>query len=350
MENYLAINCGSTSLKYKLFDGQEREIKAGNFELGSKEEIEKVLKNVLREIGDLRDVKAVGHRVVHGGEKFQQAVLIDEEKLTELKELNPLAPLHNPYNIAGIEAVASFLPEIPQVAVFDTAFYADLPEVARTYALPAEVNKRLGIRRFGFHGISHRYAAEEAARELGLRPDKINLISCHLGGGWSVTAVKKGKPVDTSMGFTPLEGLVMMTRAGDLDAGLVIELIRRSGHDLKHQAYEEVYDLLNHSSGLKGLSGSGNYLELLKETSRGNQKAKLAFDLAVYRLSKYIASYWAVLGGEVDAIVFTGAIGAGDPLTRKQTMLKLKCLGEIKVLPIKANEELGIIREVKRLL
>lgn len=367
MSNILIINSGSTSIKYKLFDENENEIKGGEF--AGVDNHEKAIKNILREAGEWANIAAVGHRVVHGGDAFSSPVLVDEKVMEKLEAFNCLAPLHNPYNLAGIKAVKNYLPEIKQIAVFDTAFYADLPEVAREYALPEEIREKYKIRRFGFHGISHRFAMEEAARELGKPVDKIhpmksrlsggsqsefygvNLISCHLGGGWSVTAVKNGKAIDTSMGWTPMEGLIMMTRAGDLDPGIVIELIKRSPSYLGDEKCEEVYDLLNHKSGIKGLAGGINdYQKLLRELTLGNKKAKLAFDSAIYRLSKYIAAYWAVLGGKVDAVVFTGAIGAGNPITRNEVMRKLKCLGDIPALAVKTNEELAIMREVKNII
>ncbi len=343
----LVINSGSTSLKYKLFNDNEKEIKQGYFT--EIKDMEQALKNALREISDLREIKAVGHRVVHGGNRFIKPTLVDDTVLSELEKFSDLAPLHNPYNITGVKAARNFLPDIPQIAVFDTAFFADLPEVARTYALPVKIIQKHKIKRYGFHGISHEFVMQEATHQLKIKISKINLISCHLGGGWSVTAVKNGKPVDTSMGWTPLEGLVMMTRAGDLDPGIVVELFKKSPGYLEDEKIEDVYNLLNHESGLKGLSGGSiNYQDLLKEMSFGNKEAKLAFDVAVYRLAKYIGSYWAVLQGKVDAIVFTGAIGAGNPITRNAVMAKLKFLGDISVLAIKTNEELMIAREVRR--
>ncbi len=348
----LVINSGSTSLKYKLFDDNEKEIKQGYFT--EIKDIEQALKNVLREIGDLREIKAVGHRVVHGGDRLIKPTLVDDAVLSELVPLSGisgLAPLHNPYNIAGIKAARDFLPNIPQVAVFDTAFFADLPAVARTYALPIQIIQKHKIKRYGFHGISHQFVMQEAAHQLKIKISKINLISCHLGGGWSAVAVKNGKPVDTSMGWTPLEGLVMMTRAGDLDPGIVVELFKKSTGYLADEKSEDIYNLLNHESGLKGLSGgSANYQDLLKEMSFGNKDAKLAFDVAIYRLAKYIGSYWTVLQGKVDAMVFTGAIGAGNPITRNAVMAKLKFLEDIPVLVIKTNEELMIAREVRLLV
>jgi acetate kinase len=352
MSNILVINSGSTSLKYKLFDEKEKEIKAGK--LINIDNTEKAVKSVLKEIGNLQDLVAVGHRVVHGGDKFFKPILVDDEVLGKLEEFNELAPLHNPYNLAGIRSVAGFLPDIPQVAVFDTAFYYDLPEVARTYALPKVLLEKYKIRKYGFHGISHQYAMEDAAKKLKKKVDKINLISCHLGGGWSATAIKKGKPVDTSMGWTPMEGLVMMTRAGDIDPGIVIELLKvkeiESPVGDTISKVDEIYDLLNHKAGIKGLTGLDNFQDVLKETSLGYADAKLAFDLAIYKLVKYIGAYWTVLEGQVDAIVFTGAIGAGNPMTRNAVMKKLKFLGDTPVVAVKTNEELAIMREVRNII
>jgi len=366
----LVINSGSTSLKYKLFNDNEKEVKQGY--LTEIKDIERALKNALREIGDLREIKAVGHRVVHGGDRFIMPTLVDDAVLSELEKFNDLAPLHNPYNIAGIKAARDFLPNIPQIAVFDTAFFADLPEVARTYALPVQVIQKHKIKRYGFHGISHQFVAQEAARQLNIEINKINLISCHLGGGWSIIVIKNGKPIDTSMGWTPMEGLVMMTMAGDLDPGIVVELFKKSARAeeakpiIEGEVYKprlqlsacdntdvikNVYNLLNYESGLKGLSGgSANYQDLLKEMSFGNNDAKLAFDVAIYRLAKYIGAYWSVLQGNVDAIIFTGAIGAGNPITRNAVIAKLKFLGDIPVLTIKTNEELMIAREARRVI
>ena len=342
----LVINSGSTSLKYKLFD-DEKEIKSGNFNNVSN--LDLTIKNVLREIGDLRDLKVVGHRVVHGGDKFREPVLFDDKILKELEELNDLAPLHNPYNLAGIKSVLSFLPDIPQVAVFDTAFFSDLPEVARTYALPKELIEEYKIKRFGFHGISYDYVTSEACKILNKKINKINLIACHLGGGWSISAIKDGKAVDTSMGWTPLEGLVMMTRSGDLDPGIILKLLKITPGYITEEKVDEFYDLLNNESGIKGISGIDNFKDLLKNVSSGNKEAKLAFDIAVYKLVKYIGAYFAVLEGKVDAIVFTGGIGAGNPMTKNSVMEKLKFLGKIPVLSIKTNEELVIARKAKDL-
>lgn len=349
MSNILSINSGSTSFKYKLFDEKEKEIKQGNFE--NVADLKTTIKKALKEIADFRNVIAVGHRVVHGGEKYNKPILINNEILKELEGFNELAPLHNPYNLLGIKEIKEYLPDILQIAVFDTAFYFNLPEVARIYALPIQITEKYKIKRFGFHGISHQFAMQETAKQLKKEFNKLNLITCHLGGGWSITAIKKGQAIDTSMGYTPLEGLVMMTRAGDLDPGIIIELLKKSSKFLGEEKCEEVCQLLNNESGIKGLSGGINdYQELLKEISFSNQDARKAMDIAIYRLVKYIGAYWTILEGQVDAIVFTGAIGAGNPITRNQVMKSLKFLGNIPVLAIKSNEELMIAREVKEII
>ncbi|MDP2708630.1 MAG: acetate kinase [bacterium] len=344
----LVINSGSTSIKYKLFADDEKEIKQGNLE--SVSDHLSGLKQILRQIGDLRDLAAVGHRVVHGGDKFIKPLDISEENFLELEKYNELAPLHNPYNLAGIRAAMEYLPRIKQVAVFDTAFFADLPETARRYALPAELAERYKLYRYGFHGLSHQYIAQAAAGELKIAVNKINLISCHLGGGWSVAAIKAGKPIDISMGWTPLEGLVMMTRTGDLDPGIVLGLLKLLPGEINEEKINRLENILNRRSGIKGLAGVDNFLELIKKMSLGDEEAKLAFDIAVSRLVKYIGAYFTELEGRVDAIVFTGAIGAGNPLTRNRAMAKLKCLGKLPMLAIKTNEELMIMREVNKLI
>jgi len=344
----LVINSGSTSLKYKLFSTDEKELRQGNLE-NIRDQLT-ALKAVLRQIGDLRDLTAVGHRVVHGGPKFFQPLLLDEKNLAELEKFNGLAPLHNPFNLAGIKAAIEYLPGVKQAAVFDTAFYANLPAVAKIYALPAEVSEKYQIRRYGFHGLSHKFVLLEAAKRLKKDVGKINLISCHLGGGCSITAVKNGSPVDTSMGLTPLEGLVMMTRAGDLDAGVIFELLKNLPGEINQGKVNFLYRLLNDDSGIKGLTGLVDFQKFLAGVSLGDRDCQLAFELFVNRLVKYIGAYWLELEGRLDAIVFTGAIGAGNPLTRNTVMKKIKCLGEAPMLAIKTDEELMIMREVRELI
>ncbi|MFH0955694.1 MAG: acetate/propionate family kinase [Candidatus Falkowbacteria bacterium] len=344
----LVINSGSTSIKYKLFSDDEEEIKQGN--IANVTGHQAALKQTLRDVGGLQNLKAVGHRVVHGGHKFSKPLLIGQDNFLELEQFNNLAPLHNPYNLAGIKAAMEYLPQIKQVAVFDTAFYANLPEISKIYALPSEISEKYKIYRYGFHGTSHKYALEESAKLLKTEISKVNLISCHLGGGWSITAIKSGQPIDTSMGLTPLEGLVMMTRAGDIDPGIIFKLLAEMPEEINQAKVERLYDLLNKQSGIKGLSGVNDFQELLKMVSLGNKEANLAFDLSINRLIKYIGAYWTELEGKVQAIVFTGSIGSGNPMTRNQVMKKIKCLGKLPMLVIKTDEELMIAREVKEFL
>ena len=344
----LAINSGSTSVKYKLFADDEREIKQGSVE--NVKDHSTTIKLVLREIGDLRDLAAVGHRVVHGGHKFLKPLLINEGNLIELEQVNNLAPLHNPYNLAGIKAAIAYLPQAKQVAVFDTAFFSDLPDTAKFYALPLELMKKYDIHRYGFHGISHKFITAEAAKLLQKKVNQVNLISCHLGGGWSIAAIKNGKPIETSMGFTPLEGLVMISRSGDLDPGIIFKLLEVMPGEVNQAKVDQLYDILNKHSGIKGLSGLTDYQKLLANVSLGNREAGLAFDLAINRLVKYIGAYFTILEGQAEAIVFTGSVGSGNPVTRNQVMKKIKCLGRLPMLTIKTDEELMIAREVKELI
>lgn len=344
----LVINSGSTSVKYKLFADDESEIKRGCLE-NIKDHLT-ALKLILRQIGDLRDLTAVGHRVVHGGPKFFQPLLISEKNLAELEQYNDLAPLHNPYNLAGVKAAFEYLPQARQVAVFDTAFYRGLPATAKSYALPAELTEKYQIHRYGFHGLSHKFAMLESARLLNRPVNKINLITCHLGGGSSITAIKNGAPFDTSMGATPLEGLVMMTRAGDLDPGIIFELLKAMPGEINQGKIDQLYDLLNKQSGIKGLTGIDDYQKFLAGVSSGQASANLAFDLLINRLVKYIGAYWTLLEGRAEALVFTGRVGAGNPLTRNTVKKKIACLGDLLMLVVKADEELMIMREVKKLI
>ncbi len=341
----LVLNAGSTSLKYKLFDGKLKVIQQGRYnQLSEKADSHLgAFRKILREIGDLTDIKIVGHRVVHGGGKFFQPILINDENLEELKEFNHLAPLHNPYSLQVLESARVYLSHAPQLAVFDTAFFISLPFKAKIYALPLEYYEKYHIQRFGFHGISHQYAAEQAADKLKRKLSAINLITCHLGGGCSVTAIERGRAIDTSMGFTPLDGLVMMTRSGSIDPGLIFYL-----HQDLNMPLLEVYDLLNNQSGIKGLFGSQDFKKLLRAVKRGNKKAKLAFEIFTYQIQKYIGAYHSILG-KVDAIVFTGAIGSGDPYTRKK-ICQLEILNKTKILTVLADEEKMIAVECQKLL
>jgi acetate kinase len=357
MPSILSINSGSTSIKYKLFDVEKKSLslsKEGLFE--NVTDYDDAVKRILRSVGNLPDIAGVVHRVVHGGGLFSEPVVINGKVLEKLESLNFLAPLHNPFNLLGINSMQGFLPDVPQIAVFDTAFYSKLPDVAKYYPIPRELIEKYGIFRYGFHGTSHEYAMHEAAADLKIDVKKINLITCHLGGGWSITVIKKGVTVDTSMGYTPMEGLMMMTRSGDIDPGAIFELLRIASGIGEEEAGEsevinEVKDMLNHDSGIRGISGGVNdYQELLKQVSLGNSKAKLAFDMATYRLVKYIGAYTAILDGKLDALVFTGRIGAGNPMTRNEVMNKLKYLGNIPSLAIEPNEELMMARKALELL
>ncbi|NQU78042.1 acetate/propionate family kinase [Candidatus Falkowbacteria bacterium] len=341
MRSILTINSGSTSLKYKLIDLDDFRIMAEN-NLQGIESHSEAFKRTLREVGNLSAVKVVGHRVVHGGDEFFEPVEITKEVLKKIESYSNLAPLHNPYNLAGVRASNEFIPNIPDFAVFDTAFYRDLPDRAKIYGLPYEFYKEHGIRRFGFHGISHKYVAMEAAKELKKELKDLNLVTCHLGGGVSITAIKKGKAIDTSMGFTPMEGPMMMTRCGDIDPGVVLKL----KDSLNGNDKGMVGRILNKASGIKGISGIDDFLTLLEAVGNGDERAKLAFEIYTYRIEKYIGGYLAILGG-ADALVFTGQVGAGKATTRNKITKDLdKILGRTKVLTIETDEELMIAKEI----
>jgi acetate kinase len=260
----------------------------------------------------MSEIGAVGHRVVHGGEEFTGSVIIDEKVIASIKKFADLAPLHNPPNLAGILAAQHHLPNAKQIACFDTAFHATIPKVAYMYALPYELYEKFGIRRYGFHGISHRYVARRAAKLMGKDKYDINAITCHLGNGCSVTAVKEGKSIDTSMGLTPLEGVPMGTRSGDLDPAIIFYLADKD-YDVS-----ELNTLCNKKSGLLGLSGISNDMRILQESAlKGDEKAKLAIDVFCYRIKKYVGAYAAVLD-TVDAVVFTGGIGENSVFMREK--------------------------------
>lgn len=299
-------------------------------------------------LGKMKKVDAVGHRVVHGGEKFKEPTIIDKNVIFDIKDCCKLAPLHNPANLEGIIAARGLLGnEIPQVAVFDTAFYSHLPKFAYIYGCPYEFYQKYGIRRYGFHGTSHEYVAKEASLILRQPLTKLKLITCHLGNGCSITATKKGIAVDTSMGFTPLEGLIMGTRCGDIDPAIITYLQRDRGWDVK-----KIDRVLNEQSGLKGISGISNDMRQLRtELKKGNQRAKLAIDMFIYRARKYIGAYLAVLGGS-DAVVFTAGIGASQPSIRRRICSGLFTHLRIKprILVIPTQEELMIARQTFKLI
>ena len=295
-------------------------------------------KGVISSIGE---IAGVGHRVVHGGEEFTKSVLITEEVIKKTEEYIDLAPLHNPANLMGIKASKKILPDAVQVAAFDTAFHHTIPREAYLYAIPYQLYEKYGIRRYGFHGTYHRYVARRLVTILNKNKEDLNIITCHLGNGCSIAAVKKGKSVDTSMGFTPLEGLVMGTRSGDIDPAITFYLIDK-GYSTK-----ELNDLLNKKSGLLGVSGISNDMRnLLQAKERGDKKAKLAIDVFCYRLKKYIGSYIAVLG-KTDAIIFTAGIGENVPYIREKSLEGMEELG-IEIDEKKNEEVRGIETEISR--
>jgi len=346
----LVINAGSSSVKYYLYDMPQAKVLArGSIErIGEKDSelahffagktyrqqtqvknvedaMELMLETLVREdvgvIKCLSEIGGVGHRVVHGGEEFTGSVLVDEAVIASIEKFADLAPLHNPPNLAGIRAVQRRVPDVPQVACFDTAFHSTIPKVAYMYALPYELYEKYHIRRYGFHGVSHRYVARRAAALMGREKYDINVITCHLGNGCSITAVKKGRSVDTSMGFTPLEGVPMGTRTGDLDPAILFYLADK-GYDAN-----KLKRLCNKESGLFGLSGASNDMRNLVELAKeGHERAKLAINVFCYRIKKYIGAYAAVLG-VVDAVVFTGGIGENAVHMRSQICSDLTQIG-----------------------
>jgi acetate kinase len=337
----LVLNCGSSSIKYQLFDMPARTLLAKGMveRIGDRdstivhqEGVDRqrqaiaaadhdqamvvIMQRLMHGKSDAaaghEPIAAVGHRVVHGGEQFTGSVLIDDAVLATIEKTSHLAPLHNPPNMAGIRAAMLAIPDAQQVACFDTAFHATIPQVAYMYALPYELYEKLGVRRYGFHGTSHRYVARRAAAMLGRDKYDINCITCHLGNGCSITAVRDGRSADTSMGLTPLEGLVMGTRCGDIDPAILFYL-GQNGYDL-----DELNDLCNKKSGVLGVSGLSNDMRtLIEQSAAGNERAALAIDIFCYRVKKYIGAYHAVLG-RLDAIVFTGGIGENASLVREK--------------------------------
>jgi acetate kinase len=324
----LVVNCGSTSLRAAIVD-----VKTGRAAAETKIErigdqvpdhataLRAALPALLKEAAGVT-VGAVGHRVVHGGDRFEEPTVIDDDTVEAIEALAPLAPLHNPANAAGIRTARALLPDVPHIAVFDTAFHSTLPNRARRYAIPQELADKHGIRRYGFHGPSHKYVASRAADHLGADLRELRLITCHLGGGCSVAAVEYGRSVETSMGMTPLEGLVMGTRSGDIDAGAMLWLARQEGLDL-----DGLDELLNRRSGLAGLSGIGPDMRDIEERAGdGDERCRAALHAFCHRLRKYIGAYAAVLGG-VDAIVFTAGIGENSALVRHRVAARLDFLG-----------------------
>ena len=339
----LVLNCGSQSIKWKVFlpaqagDGKMKVVREGKCAVLSQENFQESLKEELKKINGLK-IDLIGHRVVHGKDLFRESIKINPENLKQLETLNGLAPLHNPFNVLGIKTCQNIFPRVEQIAVFDTEFFKDLPEVAYTYALPEKIVKEFGFRRYGFHGISHEYVAKKGAEKIKKPFEKLKIITCHLGGGSSITAIKNGKAIDTSMGFTPMQGLVMMTRAGDMDFGIVLDLVRQFTLD-------KTNDILNKESGVNGICGENDMLKVLEMVGSGDAKAKLALDVFVYSIQKYIGSYSAILGG-CDVLVFTGSIGSGSKTIRDMVCKDLNILKKVKILAIETDEEQGILNKI----
>ena len=394
--NVLVINCGSSSLKYQLIDSQTEAVLAKGLceRIGidgrlvyekagcdkevteaamptHKQAIQLVLDALVNPttgaIADLTAIDAVGHRVVHGGEKFATSTVLTEEVIAVIEECNDLAPLHNPANLIGIRACQELMPNVPMVAVFDTAFHQTMPEIAYMYGLPYEYYEKYSVRRYGFHGTSHSYVSKRAADILGKDYSELKTIVCHLGNGASICAVNGGKSVDTSMGLTPLEGLIMGTRSGDVDPSILDFIAQKENLTLS-----EVMNVLNKKSGVEGISGvSSDFRDLSAAAAEGNHRAELAIDAFAYRVVKYIGAYVAAMNG-VDAICFTAGLGENDAATRAKIVSNLAYLGiaideeannirgkevvistadsKVKVLTIPTNEELAICRETVALV
>ena len=362
----LVVNCGSSSIKYQLlempeamvlakgllekigeknsnlkqaYSGKEIEIKRdiANHDAGMRLILEVLTDKKTGVLKDIKEIKAVGHRVVHGGEYFKESAIIDEKVIKIIEDYADLAPLHNPPNLIGIKAASSSLPHAPQIAAFDTAFHQTIPPTAFLYAIPYELYEKYRIRRYGFHGTSHRYVARRLAELENKGKYDLNIITCHLGNGCSITAIKKGKSIDTSMGLTPLEGVVMGTRSGDIDPAIIFYLAERRGMKI-----EEINKLLNKKSGLLGISGISNDMREIREAhKKGDKKASLALEIFCYRIKKYIGAYYASLG-HVDAIVFTGGIGENAADIRWNILAGLEELG---IIMDKARNEKAIRTE-----
>lgn len=393
----LVINCGSSSLKYQLIDMKNEEVLAKGLaerigiegarvkhEPSGKEKVliekpmndhKKAIEIVLNALVDenhgaissMDEINAVGHRVVHGGEKFSESVIIDENVLHAIEECSELAPLHNPPNIMGIKACQELMPKTPMVAVFDTAFHQTMPKSSYIYPIPYEMYEKHGVRRYGFHGTSHKYVANRAANILGKDIEDIKIVTCHLGNGASVTAIKNGESLETSMGFTPLEGLAMGTRSGDIDPAIIEFLMEK-----EDMTIDQVNTMLNKKSGVLGISGvSSDFRDIEDAVSEGNERAQLALDKFNIRVKKYIGAYAAIMGG-IDVLVFTAGVGENSPETRKEICEGLEFMGinldkeannirgketviskkesTAKVLLIPTNEELMIARDTKTLV
>lgn len=394
----LVINAGSSSIKYQLLDMENEKVIAkglvekiglpdsrlvhkahgtstviDKYLTNHNEGLELVLNTLLDEkvgvIKSLDEINAVGHRVLHGGTIFDKPTLITDEVMAKLDDLVPLGPLHMPANISGIKACQKVMPNTPNVALFDTAFHATMPEYVYRYALPYEWCEKYGVRRYGFHGMSHQFVSGEAARVMGKKPEELKLIVCHIGNGASVSAVKYGKCYDTSMGLTPLEGLIMGTRSGDFDPAIAEHVMNKTGMSIG-----EFTNVINKKSGLLGITGvSSDNRDVNAAAANGNERARLALDMTYYRLKKYIGAYAAALGG-VDAIIFTAGIGENSYELREGVMKDMEYLGidfdfdknknfkrgevelltkpnsKVKVYIIPTDEELLIARETKKLI
>ncbi|MCS7202420.1 MAG: acetate kinase [Dictyoglomus sp.] len=392
----LVLNCGSSSVKYQVLNMENENILAKglaeriglensrivhqfnnnkkiiNIDLPNHKKAIEIILNLLidKENGvleSLREIDAIGHRVVHGGETFFESTLVDEDTYKKLKECENLAPLHNPYHIQGVDACLSLLPDVPQVLVFDTSFHQTIPREAYLYALPYEWYEKYKIRRYGFHGTSHLYVSRRVAELMGRPVEDLKIITCHLGNGASITAIKNGKSIDTSMGYTPLEGLVMGTRCGDIDPAIPLIIM-----DKEKISPKEMDNILNKKSGILGISGISNDFRDVEECAeKGDPKAKLALQIFAYRVKKYIGAYYAILGG-LDALVFTAGVGERSPIIRRMVCENMEHLGikididknevkgeerkistedsKVQVWIIPTNEELMIARETVKLI
>jgi len=393
----LVLNCGSSSIKYQLFNMKSTQVLAkgvvekvgmrGSFLknerldgdnvklegeiLDHQAGIEYVLGVLISEkhgsLKDLDEIDAIGHRVVHGGEKFNTSVFISDEVIQTLEENIDLAPLHNPPNLKGIYAMQVLLPGVPQVGVFDTAFHQSMPEHAYMYAIPYTIYTKYGIRRYGFHGTSHNYVSKKSCEILNVDIKKQRIITCHLGNGASITAINKGKSIDTSMGLTPVEGLIMGTRSGDLDSGILTFIMEK-----EEIGIESTTTLINKHSGMLGITGvSSDMREIEKVATEGNKRARLALKMYAYRIKKYIGGYIAAMGG-LDILVFTGGIGENASSVRKDICSNLKYLGleldqkknmetgenrliskqnsNVSIMVVTTNEELVIAEDTKRII
>ncbi len=364
----LVINCGSSSAKYQLFDIKKNRSltlrltkgvieRIGCLRSGCKDHREAIEMIVDRLTGGRSGVItskdqicAIGHRVVHGGEEFRESALLTEKVIRSIEKYSELAPLHNPPSLSGIKACSEILKGIPQVAVFDTSFHQTMPQSAFLYGLPFKYYKKYGIRRYGFHGTSHRFVSEEAARILRRPSGSLKLVTCHLGNGCSMAAVSGGKSVDTSMGFTPLEGLLMGTRSGDLDPAAVLYILEKEGLTIA-----QVNDILNKDSGLLGISGVSNdmrdILKKMRGGGKGAKRCRAAIDIFIYRIKKYIGAYLAAMGG-LDAVIFTAGIGENNPWIARRISNELKNVvsKKTKFLIIPTNEELLIARDAHNII